>query len=213
MTNGTLVRGLNSPHKTSPTTIVSESFNHKKCRWTHNKQGNRISFLELLYKLRHNNLAFKALLNKCTLQATLKKRCDCPGTRKRNEDAMIQVLVVDDLPMVRRGLCMQLTLESDIEVVGEADGGEEALLLVRQLQPDVVLMDLKMPGMDGLAATRVIQTISPRSAVVILSLYDDALLKREARAAGAVAFVGKHEGIDRMLAAIRKCVERVRNRS
>src|SRR5882757_8583211 len=122
-------------------------------------------------------------------------RCDCPGTRKRNEDAMIQVLIVDDLPMVRRGLRMQLMLEPDIEVVGEAASGQEALSLVQQLQPDVVLMDMKMPGMDGLTATRFMQAISPRSAVVILSLYDDAHLKAQALAAGAVAFVGKHEGI------------------
>jgi two-component system, NarL family, response regulator LiaR len=126
---------------------------------------------------------------------------------------MIQVLIVDDLPMVRRGLRMQLMLEPDIEVVGEAASGEEALSLVQQLQPDIVLMDLKMQGMDGLTATRVMQAISPRSAVVILSLYDDAHLKTEARAAGAVAFVGKHEGIDILLAAIRQFAERVRNRS
>jgi DNA-binding NarL/FixJ family response regulator len=126
---------------------------------------------------------------------------------------MIHVLIVDDLPMVRRGLRMQLTLEPDIEVVGEAASGEEALSLVQQLQPHVVLMDLKMQGMDGLTATRVMQAISPRSAVVILSLYDDAHLKTEARTAGAVAFVGKHEGIDILLAAIRQFAERVRNRS
>ena len=126
---------------------------------------------------------------------------------------MIQVLIVDDLLMVRRGLRMQLTLEPDIEVVGEAASGEEALLLVQQLQPDVVLMDLKMQGMDGLTATRVMQAIASRSAVVILSLYDDAHLKTGARAAGAVAFIGKHEGIDILLAAIRQFAERVRNRS
>lgn len=126
---------------------------------------------------------------------------------------MIHVLIVDDLPMVRRGLRMLLTLEPDIEVVGEAASGEEALSLVQQLQPDVVLMDLKMPGIDSLTAIRVMQAISPQSAVIILSLYDDAHLRTEARAAGAVAFVGKHEGIDILLTAIRQFAERVRNRS
>ena len=126
---------------------------------------------------------------------------------------MIHVLIVDDLPMVRRGLRMQLTLEPDMEVVGEAASGEEALSLVQQLQPDVVLMDLKMQGMDSLTATRVMRAISPRSAVVILSLYDDARLKMEARAAGAVAFVGKHEEIDILLAAMRQFAERERNQS
>jgi DNA-binding NarL/FixJ family response regulator len=89
-------------------------------------------------------------------------------------------------------------------VVGEAASGEEALARVQQLQPDVVLMDVKMPGMDGLRATRVMQAITPLSAVVILSLYDDAHLKAEAQAAGAAAFVGKHEGIDLLLTAIRQ---------
>ena len=117
---------------------------------------------------------------------------------------MINVLIVDDLPMVRRGLRMQLLLEPDIEVVGEAASGEEALARVQQLQPDVVLMDVKMPGMDGLTATRGVQAIMPLSAVVILSLYDDTRLKAEAQAAGAAAFVGKHEGIDLLLTAIRQ---------
>ena len=117
---------------------------------------------------------------------------------------MIRVLIVDDRPSVRRGLRMQLMLESDIEVVGEAASGEEALALVQQLQPDVVLMDVKMPGMDGITATRGVQAIRPLSTIVLLSLYDDARLKAEAQAAGAAAFVGKHEGIDILLAAIRQ---------
>jgi len=117
---------------------------------------------------------------------------------------MIRVLIVDDLPTVRRGLRMQLMLESDIEVVGEAASGEEALALVQQLQPDVVLMDVKMPGMDGITATKGVQAIRPLSTIVLLSLYDDARLKAEAQAAGAAAFVGKHEGIDILLTAIRQ---------
>ncbi len=117
---------------------------------------------------------------------------------------MIRVLIVDDLPTVRRGLRMQLMLESDIEVVGEAASGEEALALVQQLQPDVVLMDVKMPGMDGITATRGVQEIRPLSTIVLLSLYDDARLKAEAQAAGAAAFVGKHEEIDILLTAIRQ---------
>ncbi len=99
---------------------------------------------------------------------------------------------------------MQLMLEPDIEVAGEVASGEEALALVQQLQPDVVLMDVKMPGMDGITATREVRAITPSSAVVILSLYDNAHLKAEAQAAGAAAFVSKHEGIDALLTAIRQ---------
>lgn len=117
---------------------------------------------------------------------------------------MIRVLIVDDRPSVRRGLRMQLMLEPDIEVIGEAASGEETFSLVQQLQPDVVPIDVKMPGMDGLTATRGVQAIRPMSAVVILSLYDDAHLRAEAQAAGAAAFVSKHEEIDALLTAIRQ---------
>ena len=117
---------------------------------------------------------------------------------------MIRVLIVDDRPSVRRGLRMQLMLEPDIEVTGEAASGEQVLALVQQLQPDVVLMDVKMPGMDGITATRVMRANTPLSAVVILSLYDNARLKAEAQTAGAAAFVSKHEGIDALLTAIRE---------
>jgi DNA-binding NarL/FixJ family response regulator len=117
---------------------------------------------------------------------------------------MIRVLIVDGRPSVRQGLRMQLLLEPDLEVIGEAASGEEALALVPQVQPDVVLMDVKMPGMDGIPATRGVRAIRPQSTIVLLSLYDDARLKAEAQAAGAAAFVGKQEDIALLLTAIRQ---------
>jgi DNA-binding NarL/FixJ family response regulator len=117
---------------------------------------------------------------------------------------MIRVLIVDDRPSVRQGLRMQLLLEPDLEVIGEAASGEEALALVPQAQPDVVLMDVKMPGMDGISATRGVRAIRPQSTIVLLSLYDDARLKAEAQAACAAAFVGKQEDIALLLTAIRQ---------
>lgn len=117
---------------------------------------------------------------------------------------MLHVLIVDDLSIVRQGLKMQLGLEPDIEVVGEAASGEEALALVQQARPDVVLMDACMPGMDGFAATRATRAIHPLCAVVILSLADDALLKARAREAGAAACVGKYEGMEALLLAMRQ---------
>ena len=116
---------------------------------------------------------------------------------------MIRVLLVDDQPTVRQGLRMRLALEPDVSVVGEADDGEAALKLATDLRPDVVVMDLVMPGMDGLAATAALHGLAPGSAVVVLSLYDDAAMRQRALDAGAVGFVGKCEAAEALPAAIR----------
>ena len=116
---------------------------------------------------------------------------------------MIKLLLADDQLSVRRGLRMRLALEPDVTVIGEAENGAQTLALVPTLHPDVVLMDVKMPVMDGIAVTTALRGVAPRSAVVVLSLHDDAVTRARAEAAGAVAFVGKHEPADRLLAAIR----------
>lgn len=115
---------------------------------------------------------------------------------------MIRVLLVDDEPVVRRGLRARFQLEPDIEVVGEAINGAEALTLAQTLLPDVVLMDVQMPELDGIAATQALRALVPRCAVVVLSIHDDALSREQARAAGAVAFVQKRGDLDALLAAI-----------
>jgi DNA-binding NarL/FixJ family response regulator len=117
---------------------------------------------------------------------------------------MIRLLLVDDQPAVRRGLGMRLVLEPDILVVGEASTGKEALTLAQTLSPDVVLMDVEMPGMSGIEATTVLRSAISRSAIVILSIHDDALTRRQAQVAGAVAFVEKRGTIEGLLAAIRQ---------
>lgn len=117
---------------------------------------------------------------------------------------MIRVLVVDDQAAVRRNLRVRLEMEPDLQVVGEAGTGGEALLLAQTLTPDVVLMDIAMPGLDGLAATTALRQMVPRSAVVVLSIHDDPQTRAEAEAAGAVAFVEKRGATDRLLAAIRR---------
>jgi pilus assembly protein CpaE len=120
---------------------------------------------------------------------------------------MITLLLVDDQATVRRGLRMRLMLEPDILVIGEASDGGEALEQVRILSPDVVLMDVEMPGMDGIAATLALQSSTPRSAVVILSLHGDTQTRARAQEAGAVAFVEKHGTTQELLAAIRQAVQ------
>jgi DNA-binding NarL/FixJ family response regulator len=89
-------------------------------------------------------------------------------------------------------------------VVGEAGDGQAALLLATTLQPAVVVMDIEMPGMDGLSATALLRERNPASAVVILSMYDDAPTRKRAKQAGAVAVVGKHETTETLLAIIRQ---------
>ena len=117
---------------------------------------------------------------------------------------MIRLLLVDDQPVVRKGLRMRLTMEPDITVVGEASTGEEALVLAHQLQPDIVLMDVEMPGMDGITTTQVLRSSIPQSTVVMLSIYDDVHTRARARAAGAVGFVEKRGAIEALLAMIRQ---------
>ena len=120
---------------------------------------------------------------------------------------MIRLVLVDDQPIVRQGLRKRLTLEPDMTVVGEAGNGSEAVTLVQQLTPDIVLMDIEMPVMDGIAATAVLRKSAPQSAVVLLTIYDNVSTRARAHAAGAAAFVHKSGDIDILLAAIRQTAE------
>jgi DNA-binding NarL/FixJ family response regulator len=116
----------------------------------------------------------------------------------------IRLLLVDDRPAIRRGLRIWLALEPNMEVVGEASDGAEAISLARALRPDVVLMDVEMPGMNGVSATAALRSVVPQSAVVILTLYDDAATRTRAREAGAAAFVAKHRIEETLLAEIQR---------
>jgi DNA-binding NarL/FixJ family response regulator len=119
----------------------------------------------------------------------------------------IRVLIVDDLDHVRQGLRTLLELADDLEVVGEAGGGLEAIQQAERLAPDVVLMDLEMPDLDGIAATQRIKDSQPGVAVAMITLYDDASNRRRAARAGVDVFVKKGAPIDQILAAIRGCAK------
>ncbi len=99
---------------------------------------------------------------------------------------------------------MRLAIEPDLLVVGEAADGVRAVELAVKLQPDVVLMDLRLPDLDGLGATSAIRRLAPHSAVVVLTLYSDPPLRARADEAGAAALVEKCAGGDALLAAIRR---------
>jgi CheY-like chemotaxis protein len=124
---------------------------------------------------------------------------------------MIQVVLVDDEPAVRRGLRMRLKLVPDIQVVGEAGDGEEALRLAQELKPDVIVMDLTMPRLDGIQATQALRKIAPNTAVVMLTLHSDETTRALAEAAGAAAFVAKGDSQKELIAAIRQTASRARS--
>ena len=109
---------------------------------------------------------------------------------------------------MRSGLRMRLELEPDMLVIGEAGDGSAALALARETHPQVVIMDIEMPAMGGIAATAALRAAVPESAVVVQSLHDDAVTQARARAAGAVAFVGKHRLEVPLLDAIRQAGNR-----
>jgi DNA-binding NarL/FixJ family response regulator len=116
---------------------------------------------------------------------------------------MIRVVVADDQPLLRVGFRMILAAEPDLDIVGEASDGSEAVTLVERLAPDVVLMDLRMPGMDGVEATRRITSEHPDTRVVVLTTFDlDEYVFASLRA-GASAFLLKDAKEDQLLAAIR----------
>ena len=114
----------------------------------------------------------------------------------------IRVLLVDDQPTIRQGLRLHLTCERDIAIAGEAADGDTAVELATSLEPDVVVLDISMPGMDGFEAARRIRAAGP-SSIVMLSLHDDPASRAKAIAAGANAFVSKHEATGQLVEAIR----------
>lgn len=116
---------------------------------------------------------------------------------------MIRVLVVDDHELVRKGITRMLNDEDGIEVLGEASSGEEALELARKLQPNVVIMDVKMPGIGGIEATSKIVKALPDVQVLALSVYEEEPFPSRLLKAGAAGFLSKGAELDEMLRAVR----------
>lgn len=115
----------------------------------------------------------------------------------------IRVLLVDDQALFREGLHTLLSVQADMEVVGEAGNGEEAVTAVAELQPDVVLMDLRMPLLDGVAATRRIAENHPQSRVIVLTTFDNDEYVFDGLRAGAVGYLLKDVPSAKLFEAIR----------
>lgn len=116
---------------------------------------------------------------------------------------MIKILLVDDQATVREGLKMRFALEPDLQVVGEAGNGMEALQAADELSPDVIVMDVEMPLMDGITAAQHLQTLLPHIGLVMFSIHDDPETRAWAQEAGAATFVQKAGSGENLLEAIR----------
>lgn len=116
---------------------------------------------------------------------------------------MIRVLLVDDHDLVRMGINRLLSDASGIEVIGEAGSGEEAIEQVKKLKPNVILMDVKMPGMGGLEATKRILRIDPDVKIMAVTVYGDEPYPSRVLQAGAVGYMTKGASADEMVQAIR----------
>lgn len=122
--------------------------------------------------------------------------------RRMAERSRQRVLIVDDSPQVRRELRTLLTLVGDIEIVGEAADGLEAIRAAQMLQPEVILMDLEMPVMDGYQAARKIKALYPACRVVALTVYGDPASRNRAADAGMDVFLVKGGSLESLVQAI-----------
>jgi NarL family two-component system response regulator LiaR len=120
-----------------------------------------------------------------------------------NDDTKIRVMIVDDHAVVRSGLGAFLSVISDLELVGEAEGGDLAVVRCGHLHPDVILMDLMMPGTDGVTATRLIREQFPGTQVIALTSFQENELVQSAMKAGAIGYLMKNVSSQELAAAIR----------
>lgn len=120
---------------------------------------------------------------------------------------MISVLVVDDHRLVRQGLRALLASAPDVQVVGEARDGREAIAMTTSHIPNIILMDVEMPNLGGLQATKAIQALDLPSKIIILSMYSDEALVRQAKRNGARGYVLKSADRDELISTIRSVNE------
>ena len=115
----------------------------------------------------------------------------------------IRIMIVDDHTMVRRGLATILKVFDDLKLVGEAESGEAAIQLCAEVLPDVILMDMSLPGMDGATATHAIRKKVPQTQVIVLTSFKEGKLIKQALEAGAIGYLLKDVSADDLVQAIR----------
>ena len=125
---------------------------------------------------------------------------------------MIRIVIADDHSLVRGGFRVMLESEPDLRVVAEASDGRDAVEAVRRAKPDVVLMDMRMPRLNGLAATEALKQVAPEVRVLILSAYADTGLAEEARSAGADGYVVKGSRYDVLVGQVLEACARATER-
>ena len=118
----------------------------------------------------------------------------------------IRILLTDDHINVRKSFIRVLNMESDFEIVGEAQNGLEAIELAEKLLPDVILMDVNMPKLNGIEATRAIHKKHPDIHIIGLSMFEEEVYSKRMRDAGAIDYISKFGPIDNLIASIRACM-------
>jgi DNA-binding NarL/FixJ family response regulator len=119
----------------------------------------------------------------------------------------IKILVIDDHPLFRQGVVDILNLEEDIQVVGQASNGEDGLLLIRALLPDIAIVDVNMPGMNGQALTRTVVAEKLPTKIILLTAYDDEEQKAHAMRMGAAAYCTKDIDPDTLMGIVRNVID------
>jgi DNA-binding NarL/FixJ family response regulator len=123
----------------------------------------------------------------------------------RLEQVMIRILLVEEQESIRLGLRMHFALEPDLLVVGEASDGPEALQFAQELQPDVILMGIQLPRLDGLSVAEKLIASQPNCAVIILTLHDEPVNRERAKQIGVAAFISKEKPDGALIDTLRDC--------
>ena len=117
---------------------------------------------------------------------------------------MSKILIVDDHPLMRKGLALSLSAEPDLDVCGQAASAEEALSALEDLEPDIAIVDISLPGMSGLELIKHMQALRPEVRTLVVSRHDEALYAERAIRAGARGYVMKLEAGDMIVKAVRR---------